>query len=198
MVGTAAQPSPGAPQGWVSFRLRDKNGHAFSYVGLFIFTAIVFFRPQDVFPALAWFPNLALVLGFFTLMVFVPTQIMLEGRVTARPREVNFVLLLGFTALLSLPLALDRSRAWTAFSGDFIKAIMMFIVMINVVRNERRLMGLLGIVVAVGYVLGGSTLNRYRLGELTIEGYRAQGALKGMFQDPNDMALYLVIVVPIA
>jgi hypothetical protein len=41
-------------------------------------------------------------------------------------------------------------------------------------------------------------LNDFRAGRLTVEGYRVEGRLGGIFENPNDMALHLVTMLPLA
>jgi O-antigen ligase len=174
-----------------------RRGHALSYLGLFLFTAVLYFRPYELTPALAGFTSIAFVLALFTLAAFLPSQLSLEGTLTARPREVNLVLLLCLTGLLSIPLAIDPLEAWTTFNDTFVRAILMFIVMVNVIRTRPRLKGMLFLALAVSCVLSLSALYNYLTGNLTVEGYRVAGAIGGMFGNPNDMALHLVTIVPI-
>ena len=54
-------------------------------------------------------------------------------------REVSLVLLFCLIGLLSIPLAIDPAQAWHEFSYTFIRCIVMFVVMVNVVRTEKRL-----------------------------------------------------------
>lgn len=175
-----------------------KQGHAFSFAGLCLFTAILYFRPYELISALAAFSSSAFYVALLTLTIFFPTQLGLEGNLTARPREVNLVLLFSLVAFLSIPLAMDRYGAWETFSGTFIKAVLMFIVMVNAVRTERRLKIIILLAVAVNLMLSVSAINDFRTGNLTVEGYRVAGRIGGMFDNPNDMALHLVIVLPIA
>jgi hypothetical protein len=44
-------------------------------------------------------------------------------------------------ALITMPIAKDPPTAWAMFNDTFIKAVLMFIVMVNVLRTRRRLMG---------------------------------------------------------
>ena len=169
-----------------------------SYLGLFLFTAVLYFRPYELFPALSSFNNMAFVLAVATLLVFFPTQLALEGTLTARPREVNLLLLLCLVALLSIPLAIDPGVAWDMFSGNFIKAILMFIVMVNVVRTPRRLKALILLALAVSLFLSVGALKDYYSGNVIIEGYRVAGRIGGLFDNPNDLALHLATMIPIA
>jgi O-antigen ligase len=190
---TAAAPARTEKQrGWIL-----KRGHAISYVGMFLFTAVLYFRPYELLPSLKDFSSIAFILAIFTLLAFFPSQLALEGNLTARPREVNLVLLLCLTGLLSIPLALDRREAWATFSDTFIRAILMFIVMINVVRTRWRLRGMIFLALAVSCVLSLAALNNYRTGNLTVEGYRVAVQIGGMFGNPNDMALHLATVLPL-
>jgi len=174
-----------------------KPGHAFSYAALFLFTAILYARPAEFYPSRLT-ASLALIVGIATLGFFLPTQLSLEGSVTARPREVHLVLLFTLTALLSIPLAINRPIAWQEFTGTFIRCVVIFIVVINVVRTETRLRGLLFLALAAGIWLSAQALNDYRLGLMTVEGYRASGRGTGIFGNTNDMALHLVTILPIS
>jgi hypothetical protein len=174
-----------------------KRGHALSYAGLWLFTIILYARPAEFYPS-PLTASLALIVALATLAFFLPTQLSLEGTVTARPTEVNLVLLLCLTGLLSIPLALNRFAAWQEFSGVFIRCIVMFIVMVNVVRTKARLKGLLFLALAAGLWLSFEAVNDFRLGLMTVEGYRAGGRGGGIFGNSNDMALFLVTLVPIA
>jgi O-antigen ligase len=177
---------------------RLKRGHALTYAGLFLFTVVLYFRPYELFPALSGFKTMAFWIAITTLAVFLPTQLMLEGNLTARPKEVNLVLLFAVAALFSIPLALNRTEAWEEFNSTFIKAVLMFIIIVNTVRTERRLRALLWLALAVSCFLSVSAINDYRVGHLTIAGTRVRGAIGNMFGNPNDMALHLVTMVPLA
>ena len=179
-------------------RVALKRGHLFSYVGLFLFTTTLYFRPYELFPSLSGFTSIAFWLALLTLLIFLPSQLALEGTLTARPREVNLVLLLVVAALLSIPFAIDPVEAWNEFNSAFLKAVLMFIVLVNVVRTEKRLKGLFWLGLAISCVLSVSAINDYRLGNLAFQGQRIGGAVGGMFGNPNDLALHLVTMLPLA
>jgi len=175
-----------------------KRGHALTYAGIFLFTFVLYFRPYELFPALSGFSQIAMVLALATLAVYLPSQLALEGNLTARPHEVHLLLLLAVAALLSIPTAINPGEAWATFNDTFFKAVLMFIVMVNVVRTEWRLKGLIWLSLGVGCLLSLNALDNYWAGNFTVEGYRVEGNLGGMFANPNDMALHLVTMVPIA
>lgn len=174
-----------------------RPGHVFSYATLFLFTAILYARPAEFYPSRLT-ASIALIVGTATIVFFLPTQLSLEGSVTARPRELHLILLFSLTALLSIPLAINRPVAWQEFSGTFIRCVVIFIVMINVVRTESRLRGLMFLALTAAIWLSLEAINDYRLGVMKVEGYRASGRGTGIFGNTNDMALHLVTILPIA
>jgi hypothetical protein len=175
-----------------------KRGHTLSYLGLFLFTAVLYFRPYELIPSLAGVTSMAFWLAVPTLLVFAFSQFALEGNLTARPREVNLSLLLLLAGLLSMPLAIAPGEAWDEFNHAFWKAVMMFILIVNVVRTERRLKGMIFLGLAVGCMLSVGAINDYRAGRLVIAGQRVAGVVGGMFGNPNDLALHLVTMIPLA
>ncbi len=182
----------GKEETWVS-----RRGHAISFAGLFAFTFLVYFRPYELFPSLAWLSKSAFVVALITVAVFIPTQLGLENRITAKPREVKLVLALVITGILSIPLALEPSRAFQSFT-EYLKVVVMFIVMVNVVRTEKRLKKLILLVLFASCVLSIGALNDYRLGNLALQGRRIAGVIGGLFSNPNDLALHLVTMIPIS
>ena len=89
-----------------------KRGHVFSFAMLWLFTLLLYARPAEFYPS-ALTASIALIVGLITLGFFVPTQLALEGTLTAPLREVNLVLLFGLAGLLSIPLAISPADACT-------------------------------------------------------------------------------------
>lgn len=175
-----------------------RRAHALSFAGLLLFTAVVYFRPQEWVPGLIGFRSIAFWIATLTLAAFLPTQLGLEGTLTARPREVNFVLLLLAAGLLSVPLSLEPAEAWGAFV-DFAKVVTMFVVMVNVVRTVPRLRAMFWLAFLVSVVLSVKALSDYTSGRLNPGKDRIEGAIVGgIFENPNDLALHLVTMIPIA
>jgi O-antigen ligase len=191
-------PEETAPSSSIPPRHAFKRGHAFSYAGLFLFTLVLYFRPYELIPALSGLTSIAYWLAVLTLLVFLPSQLVSEGNLTARPREVNLVLLLCLAALISIPFAINPGEAWDTFNYPFIRAVTMFIVIVNVVNTPLRLKGLMWLGLAVGTLLSVSAINDYRVGRLALEDARVAGLVGGMFGNPNDLALHLVMMIPLA
>src|SRR5215213_1290409 len=164
-----------------------KKGHTDTFAFLFLFSIILYWRPYEMIPALAGFKTMAFYTGIVTLTVYFVTQFMLEGNLTARPREVNMVLLMGLAALLSIPFAIDRTEAWGEFVDLGIKTILIFIVLANVLRTERRIKILFGLVLVVSIYLSINLIKDYQAGIFKIgmaetNTQRVAGAIKGLFE----------------
>ena len=193
--GITSTQKPGAGE----FREKwiQKRGHATSFAGLFVFTSLVYFRPYELFPTLSWLSKSAMVVALITIAAFVPAQLALENRITAKPREIKLVFGLLVAGLLSVPLALDPARAFQSFT-EYLKVVVMFVVMVNVLRTPRRLTNLILLVLWASCVLSLGELNDDRLGNLALQGKRIAGVIGGLFSNPNDLALHLVTMIPIS
>jgi len=180
-----------------------RKGHSLSFFALFLFSIILYLRPYELFPALSSLTSMAFYTGLITLIIYAISQLAIEGNLTARPREVNLVLVIGLAALLSIPLAIDPSEAWKVFNELLIKALLIFIVIVNVVRSKRRLYLLLLLALGVSIYLSINAIQDYRSGVFGFgkeihENLRIAGRIKGLFENSNDLALHLVTMVPLA
>ena len=175
-----------------------RNGHSLTYAGIFLFTLVLYFRPYELIPALSGFHSMALIIAVATLLIFLPSQFSVEGTLTTLPTEVKCVLFITAWALLTIPIAKDPRLAWETFTDTFIKVLLMFVIMVNTLRSKRRLSGLMFLGIGVGIMLSYQAVDLYQKGEFKTDGYRVSVDFGGMFGNPNDMAIHLVIFVPIA
>lgn len=179
-------------ESWVS-----KRGHAVSFIGLFLFTVVLYFRPYELFESLKSYTSLAFWIAAATISVFIPVQLSLEGTLTGRGREVKLIFLLALIGLIGVPFSIIPSEAWATFI-EFLKVVLMFVVMMNVTRTEWRLKALIFLGLAAGGVMSVAVLSDYSAGVFKLQGQRVEGLVGGMFGNPNDMALFLVMMVPLA
>jgi O-antigen ligase len=87
--------------------------------------------------------------------------------------------------------------AWEVFNDPFIKAVAIFIVLVNVVRTRKRLMGMLWLSFGIAGYLSFSALDLYMKGEFAVEEYRIKVDVGGMFGNPNEMAMHFVMMTPL-
>jgi hypothetical protein len=175
-----------------------RNGHGLTYLGLYLFSILVLFRPYEIIPSLSFLSATAFYFAAVTIAIFVPLQLLTEGTLTMLSTEVKCILALTFLGLLTIPIGKDPVESWRTFSDIFIKVVLIFVVMVNVVRTRQRLLGMMWLSLAVGFYLSFSALDLYLKGELKTEGYRVAVDIGGLFGNSNDMALHFVMMTPIA
>lgn len=175
-----------------------RNGHAFTFAGLYMFSVMVLFRPYEIVPGLGFLSGTAIYFALLTLAIYLPSQVATEGNLTILSTEVKAILAMTLIALITLPIAKDPGLAWEKFNDPFIKAVVMFVVMVNVVRTRERLMKMLWLSFGIGIYLGVSALDLYMKGKFAVEEYRIAVDVGGMFGNPNEMAMHFVMMTPIA
>lgn len=175
-----------------------RNGHFTTYIGLFLFSIMVLFRPYEIVPGLGFLASAAIYFAIATMVVYLPSQLVTEGNLTILSTEVKAILAMTLIAFALIPISRDPVLAWDVFNDTYVKAVMMFVVMVNVVRTRRRLMGLMWLSFGIGIYLSIDTIRLYLAGDFAYEGYRVGITdTKGMFGNPNEMALHLVMMTPI-
>lgn len=173
-------------------------GHGLTFAGIFAFTVVLYFRPNESISALSGLSSLAFILAVATLLIYFPSQYILEGSITAFPIEVKCVLFMAFWALVTIPIAKDPSLAWETFSDPYVKVVLIFVVMVNCLRTRERLRRLMWLGVTASVFLAFQAVDSYARGDFRTEGYRVSVELGGMFGNSNDLAMFLTIFAPIA
>ncbi|MEJ7699121.1 MAG: O-antigen ligase family protein [Pyrinomonadaceae bacterium] len=175
-----------------------RDGHSLTYIGIFIFTLVLYFRPYEWISGLSGFDTIAEVIAIATLLIYLPTQITKEGSLSVFTTEVKCILIMVGFSILSIPIAKDPGLAWKMFYENFSKVALIFIVMLNVLQTRRRLLGLMWLAIAISVWLSYQAVLLYREGVFNTEGYRVSVNFGGMFGNSNDMALFLAITTPIS
>jgi O-antigen ligase len=174
-----------------------RNGHFVTYIGLYLFSIMVLFRPYEIVPGLGFMSATAFYFAIVTLAIYIPSQLATEGNLTMFSTEVKAILAMALIALVTIPIAKEPGLAWEKFNDPFIKAVVIFIVLVNVVRTRKRLLGMMWLSFGIGIYLGFSALDLYMKGQFTVEEYRVAVDVRGMFGNPNDMAMHFVMMTPI-
>jgi putative inorganic carbon (HCO3(-)) transporter len=178
------------------------DSHRLAFAGLFAFTLLLYIRPNDLFPgALAWLP-LAKLVAIGTLLAYTASKLSAGERFTVLPIELKMVLVMVGLAVLFLPIAVDKQASINRLTEDFLKVAVVFLLMVNLMDTRHRLLSILRLVVVCGTFIAVATISSHavdKLGqELTQDGTRVEGAVGGIFGNPNDLAISLDLLLPIA
>ena len=161
------------------------------YLWMIAFTAILFFRPQDHFPPLAVL-HLAEVTALGGLAAMAARRLSHGQTVTKVNAEVVGVVALGALIVVTIPFSTWPSGSLTVFSDIYVKIILIFALMISTLTTAKRLRQMTWVmIVASGYIALRAVFDYLRGANLT-EGDRVRGAVGGIFENPNDLALNLV------
>ncbi len=172
------------------------TGHAAAYAGLIVFTLLLYLRPNDLLP-IGTFPIVKIV-AIGALAAFFIGQLASGGPLSIMPRPFKCLLLLAGLAVLSIPVGLDPSASLDSFVDLFLKTLLVFTLMINVVTSFRRLRLMMEVTVLAATGVAVLSLADYMQGKNLVEGFRATGGVGGIFGNPNDLALAMNVLLPIA
>jgi O-antigen ligase len=112
--------------------------------------------------------------------------------------ELVGVVALGAVIVGTAPFSIWMGGAVGTFTDLYMKVILIFILMVNTLNSSRRLEQFTTlIVIASGYIAFRAVFDFAR-GVNLVENGRVQGAVGGMFKNPNDLALNMVAVLPLA
>ena len=168
-----------------------------AFIGLMVFTALLFFRPQDIVTPLRALHMAELAaLGALAALVF---SRMRRGQ----PFTVLTPELMGVFAFAGVILATAPFSVWTGgaigtFTDLYAKVVLIFLLMVNTLNTPRRVQEFTWVVVLATSYIGFRAVFDYARGLNLVENGRVQGAVGGMFQNPNDLALNMVVVLPLA
>jgi O-antigen ligase len=168
-----------------------------AYTGLLAFTALLFFRPQDHIPALNPL-HLAELSALVALAAMVFGRIRRGLSVTRVTPEMVGVVAFGALILALAPFSIWMGGSVHTFTDVYVKIILIFILMVNTLTTSKRIERFLWLIVIASGYIGFRAVLDYARGINLVENGRVQGAVGGMFKNPNDLALNMVTVLPFA
>lgn len=160
-------------------------------LGLSLFLVFLFLRPADFVPALAVFRPVLLVLALTTAVFLLQNR----GIVFIRYSTGKLILAFGGAMALSTVVSYWPGGSFW-ITVDFLKEIVVFVLIINIALSVHALGRLIDVMIFSNGILSLFAVKDYLTGKVSEEG-RIQGVVSGIFDDPNDLALSLVTMVPL-
>jgi O-antigen ligase len=167
------------------------------YLGLLAFTAVLLFRPQDQLPGLnsLHVAEVCALIGIGPMLLHRFARRLPVFRVTP---ETTALALFGAVILATAPFSFWPGGAVHEFTDEYVKVLIVFVLMMNTLTTPRRLEQLTWLILlCIGYVALRGVID-YARGANLIEGNRLTGAVNGVYGNPNDLALVMVTFVPVA
>jgi hypothetical protein len=139
------------PAGSAVVRSRSSaSAHGLAYAGLFLFTLGLYLRPNDLLPIGSF--QVMKVVAILTLVAYFMEQASPGRAFSVRFPELRYLLLLAGLMVLSMPFAISVTTAYSAFVDEFLKVLLIFVLITNVVTSFPRLRRLVGLTVVCGTV----------------------------------------------
>jgi putative inorganic carbon (HCO3(-)) transporter len=181
--------------------------HGLAFAGLFAFTLLLYARPNELFPdAFGTFPIVRIV-AITTLLSYVGSKLLHGEPLTIWPIELKMILAITALGILFVPIAIAPNESTDLLMDMFLKVVAIFILMINLINTRERLMSILKLVVICGTTLAFFAILSYVEGKFTVVtrgdqgtvvGMRISGMVGGIFENPNDLATSLDLLIPLA
>jgi O-antigen ligase len=159
-----------------------------AYVSLLLFMVVYCARPGDWIPGLSNVP-LAKMAGVLSLVAFVLSLGQIRQRL---PREVIFIILLTGQLFVTVPMASVWRGGALRTTLDFAKVVLVVLVMVVAVNTATRLRRLLFIQAA-----SVATISAVAVWKGRVLGGRLEGVLNGNYSNSNDLAVSVVISLPL-
>ncbi|HET7617677.1 MAG TPA: O-antigen ligase family protein [Vicinamibacterales bacterium] len=195
-IGSPSVDSSDAPEATASVVHRART-RDWAYTLLFWFTVFLFLRPQNSFALLqALHPTELCAIG--ATIALVMSRISRGQPVTRITPELVGIVAFGAVMLATAPFSVWPGGVIGEFRNGFVKVMIVYVLIVNTVNTPKRLEAITWLLVAACGYIGFRAVLDYVRGVNLIENGRVQGALTTIFQNPNDMALNMVALLPLA
>jgi len=173
----------------ITKRARSNARAGVAYRALIVFSFLYYARPEDVIPGLSLIPW-GKISGGIALVALIAR--LASGKLKMKiPCELNLWLLLYAHLVLTIPFAVWRGGAFAQvfekFSKEVITAALVSLIVLDLLQL-RKLLVIQAAAVAAMTVVSVA---------LHPGGARLQGALGGVFENPNDLAINIAINFPL-
>jgi O-Antigen ligase len=169
---------------------REGTRSPLAYNALLLFTFLYYTRPEDVIPGMSVIP-LEKIIGGIALIALVST--LASGRIKKKfPLELKLMLVLFVHLIVSIPFAYWRGGAFSVVFGAVIKTVTVSSLVTLIVDDFVQLRRLLWV--------QGASLVVTTMASIAIhhtQSGRLIGALGGIFENPNDLAINIAINLPL-
>lgn len=188
-------------------RKRVRGAHGFAFAGLFAFTLLLYARPNELFPEVFGTFPIVRIVAIATLLSYLGSKLLRSEPLTIWPIELKMLLAITALGILFVPIAASAESSTDLLTDMFLKVVAIFILMINLINTRERLRTILKLVVICGTILSFFAIISYVDGKFTVVtsgeqgtvvGVRISGMVGGIFENPNDLATSLDLLIPLA
>src|SRR5215831_19967021 len=173
---------------------RQRN---WGYSGLIAFTTVLLLRPQDHFPALEplHLAEIFAIVGIGPMILHRLSHPLPGFRINV---ETIGIFVLSGVMFATVPFSIWPGGSIDEIVNSYLKIVVMFVLMMNVLTTTARLERLMWLIVVCTGVIAGLSVFNYFRGYNLVEGGRLAGPVGGIFGNPNDLAMNMTTLLPAA
>src|SRR5215216_3012988 len=134
------------------------GSHRLAFAGLFLFTLILYLRPNDLFFGLLGAFPVAKIVAIFTLLVYLGSKLSHGERLSIWPIEMKMLAVIVMLGVAHIPFAYWRAGSFALLTDTFLKVAIVFALMVNLLDTRKRLQAILRLVVICGTVVALGTI----------------------------------------
>ncbi|HKP11325.1 MAG TPA: O-antigen ligase family protein [Blastocatellia bacterium] len=184
-----------------------RGSHNIAFAGLFVFTLLLYLRPNEMFPEVFGDFPLAKIVALISLLGYFGSKLMAGERLSVFPLELRMLGVILLLGVALIPAAASAGDSIELLTDTFLKVIAIFVLLINLINTRERMQKMMKLVVVCGSVLALFALMSYVTGKFTVVtrgeigtvvGLRISGIVGGIFGNPNDLATSLDLLIPFA
>jgi probable O-glycosylation ligase (exosortase A-associated) len=174
-----------------------------AFRALVAFTVILLLSPQAWFPVLGEL-RIAFVAATITIGAHLLDRLVRRGAAPPFNAEIGIALMLVAWAVITVPVSYWVGGSVEVLTDQYLKAVAFFWLVSTLATTERRLRTIAWTLVLCAVPLAATGVNNYLSGELLSTGVpgltRIYGYMggSGLAANPNDLALMLNLIIPIA
>jgi probable O-glycosylation ligase (exosortase A-associated) len=177
------------------------SGTSVAFGALVAFTAILLLSPQAWIPALQVL-RLAFLAAILAMAAHVVERTIRRQAVTPVSPEIGLALALVCWSVLTIPMSYWPGGSVRMLLDHYLKAVVFFWLLGAIINSTERLRILAWTLVLCSIPLAAVGVNNYVAGEVLSTGvsgfYRITGYTGTLTTNPNDLALMLNLIIPIA
>lgn len=166
----------------------------YPFFGLLVYYMVLVVNPGVVWPQLAALHTDTLLGGFLLVSLVIHKKVKGERFIFLQEKMSWLMIGLAMAMALSVPLSVWPSNSFRVVT-DFLRTVLYYLLIINIIKDEKRLKGFVWMYIAVsGYDAISSTLAYFGGSLMFAQGIERAESLSGA--DPNTLAVNLVLALP--
>ena len=165
--------------------------------GLLGFTTVLLVRPQDHLPQIAML-HLAELCAIGGLTGMVMARLARKLQPLPFTPEIGGLAAFGLAMAVGIPFSLWPGGSFKDFTDIYLKVFAIVVLMIHCLDRLERLERYISLMVLCSAYVAAHSLLNYVRGVRVVEDGRLASAVGGIFGNPNDLALNMVVFIPLA